>query len=200
MNVTRRTQADRTAATRQALLEAARPLFGERGYTDVSTEEIVRRAGVTRGALYHQFQDKRALFRAVIDLVEQEVLTQIAERAGAVDDAPGQALRRAIAAWLDACERPDVQRILLLDAPVVLGWEAWQEIAQQYGLGATETLLQAAIDDGVIAPQPVRALAHILLGALDQAALYIARAPDRIAARVDMDTVIDHLISGLRAP
>jgi len=200
MNVTRRTQADRTAATRQALLEAARPLFGERGYTDVSTEEIVRRAGVTRGALYHQFQDKRALFRAVIDLVEQEVLTQIAERAGAVDDAPGQALRRAIAAWLDACERPDVQRILLLDAPVVLGWEAWQEIAQQYGLGATETLLQAAIDDGVIAPQPVRALAHILLGALDQAALYIARAPDRVAARVDMDTVIDHLISGLRAP
>ncbi len=197
MNVKRRTQAERSETTRAALLGAARELFGERGYADVGTEEIVTRAGVTRGALYHQFADKRALFSAVLEDLEQDVIGRLAARAARAGETE-QVLRATIAAWLDVCEDPEVQRIMLLDAPGVLGWEEWREIGHRYGLGATMALLQAAIDEGAIAAQPVRPLAHVVIGALDEAALYVARAEDRAGARAEMDGVLGRLVSGLR--
>jgi AcrR family transcriptional regulator len=200
MNVNRRTQADRTAATRTALIDAGRRLFGERGYSAVGTEEIARVAGVTRGALYHQFEDKQALFSAVFEALEETVLMEIAAQAASAADGPVNALRRSVGAWLDACERPEVQRIILLDAPGVLGWETWREIAERYALGATIMLLQTAIDAGSIAPQPVRPVAHILIGALDEAALYVARADDRDTARREVDVVIDRVLAGITAP
>jgi len=200
MNVNRRTQADRTAVTRNALIDAGRRLFGERGYAAVGTEEIARDAGVTRGALYHQFADKQALFGAVFEALEEAVLIEIATQAASDDDGPVNALRRSVSAWLNACERPEVQRIILLDAPGVLGWETWREIAERYALGATIILLQTAIDTGAIAPQPVRPLAHILIGALDEAALYVARADDRDAARREVEVVLDRLLAGITAP
>ena len=196
MKVNRRTQAERTAATRATLIAAGRELFGERGYGAVGIEEVVRRAGVTRGALYHQFGDKRGLFAAVLAAVEEEVLGEVVERVDA-EAGPAQALRMAITAFLDTCERPDVQRITLIDAPGVLGWEAWREVAERYALGATTSLLQAAIDAGVVRPQPVRALAHVMIGALDEAAMYVARAEDPRAARSEMEDVLEGLISGL---
>jgi AcrR family transcriptional regulator len=197
MNV-KRTQGERSEATRAALVRAGRELFGERGYGGVGTEEIVARAGVTRGALYHQFADKRALFRAVLEDLEEEVIAQIGQQAAATATSVEEALGATMAAWLDACENPEIQRIMLLDAPGVLGWEEWREIGQRYGLGATIALLEAAMEEGVVARQPARPLAHVVIGALDEAALYVARASDRAQARAEMDQVLARLVSGLR--
>jgi AcrR family transcriptional regulator len=196
MNV-KRTQAERSEATRAALIRAGRELFGERGYGSVGTEEIVARANVTRGALYHQFADKRDLFRAVVEDLEQDVIGRLdatAASAATIDEA----LTATIGGWLEICEEPEVQRIMLLDAPGVLGWEEWREIGLRYGLGATMALLESAMDQGAIARQPVRPLAHVVVGALDEAALYVARAADRATARAEMDEVLARLFSGLR--
>jgi AcrR family transcriptional regulator len=196
---TRRTKhAARSEATRAALVAAARPLFAERGFAGVGTEEIVRAAGVTRGALYHQFADKRELFAAVFEQVEAEVTQRTARAAvasGAAD--PLAVLRVGAAAWLDACSEPEVQRIVLLDGPAVLGWDAWREIGMRYGLGLVENELREAIDAGVLEPQPTRALAHVLMGAIDEAALYVATAEDQAAARAEAGAVLDRLLSVL---
>jgi AcrR family transcriptional regulator len=196
---TRRTKhAARSEATRAALVAAARPLFAERGFAGVGTEEIVRAAGLTRGALYHQFADKRELFAAVFEQVEAEVTQRTARAAvasGAAD--PLAVLRVGAAAWLDACSEPEVQRIVLLDGPSVLGWDAWREIGMRYGLGLVENELREAIDAGVLEPQPTRALAHVLMGAIDEAALYVATAEDQAAARAEAGAVLDRLLSVL---
>src|SRR3954465_3492322 len=124
MNVKRSKHAERSDATRAALIAAARRLFAQRGYAGVGTEEIVRAAGVTRGALYHQFADKRELFAAVFEETEAELIAEAARRA---PDAKGpvEALRSGFLGWLDACSEPGTQRIVLVDAPAVLGWEEW---------------------------------------------------------------------------
>jgi AcrR family transcriptional regulator len=196
MNV-KRTQAERSEATRAALIGAGRELFGARGYGAVGTEEIVARAGVTRGALYHQFADKQDLFRAVLEALEQDVIGRVGRRLGEASGA-GDALTLMMAGWLDVCEDPEVHRIMLLDAPGVLGWDEWREIGHRYGLGEVIALLEAAMQEDAIARQPATALAHVVIGALDEAALYIARAPDPKAARAEMEGVLGRLISGLR--
>jgi len=173
----------RSAATRRRLVTAARELFGTRGFAAVGTEEIVRAAGVTRGALYHQFRDKADLFAAVAEQIEAEIAERIAADASAAAADPAGALRTGARLFLDACAEPDVERIILLDAPAVLGWEAWRDLAGRYGLGLVQLALQSAMDAGAIAPQPVAPLAHILVGALNEGALYIARAEDPSAAR-----------------
>src|ERR671922_416395 len=127
-------RAQQSEATRRKLLRAGRDLFARRGYNDVSTEEIVRRAGVTRGALYHHFRDKRDLFQAVVEQIEQEVMQKVAETALAEGD-PWEQQTAAIGAYLDVCLEPAVQRIVLVDAPSVLGLTAWREIEATYGLG-----------------------------------------------------------------
>ncbi len=201
MNVKRRTQAGRSAATREALIRAARPLFREHGFGGVGTEAIVRAAGVTRGALYHQFADKTELFAAVVEEVERDVNGWIGEQvaaAGATD--PIDAMVVGARAWLEACGRPDVQRILLLDAPSVLGWERWREIGMRYGMGLIEGVLAHAIEIGRIPRQPVRPLAHVVIGALDEAALYVARADDQTTARAEASAVIERLVTALATP
>jgi AcrR family transcriptional regulator len=197
MNV-KRTQVERSEATRGALVDAARALFGERGYADVGTEEIVARAGVTRGALYHQFADKQDLFRAVFIAVEEEVISRLGAEVVAKASSAAEALSATMGAWLDVCEEPDIQRIVLLDAPGVLGWEEWREIGQRYALGEAMALLEAAMEAGDIARQPARPLAHVVVGALDEAALYVARAEDRATARAETTAVLQRLIAGLR--
>jgi len=201
MNVKRSKHAERSEATRAALIGAARPLFAERGFAGVGTEEIVRAAGVTRGALYHQFRDKRDLFAAVFEQLEVEIAqrTGVAAAAAGTDD-PLVELRAGAGAWLDACTEPDVQRIVLLDGPAVLGWELWREISLRYSLGLMEAVLQLAVDAGQIARQPVRPLAHVLLGAIDEAALYVATAEDMTTARAEVGEVLDRLLAALGAP
>jgi AcrR family transcriptional regulator len=194
----RRTQAERSQATRDALIEAARLLFAERGYAGVGTEEIVRAAGVTRGALYHHFGGKRDLFEAVYERIEVELAQRIATGAlerGATE--PLEAMRAGAEMFLRACTEPDVQRIVLLDGPSVLGWDRWREIAAEHGLGLIEATLQAAIDAGAIAEQPVRPLAHVLMGALDEAAMLVARAADPDLMRVEVGRTLDLLLAGL---
>jgi AcrR family transcriptional regulator len=199
MNVNRRTQAERRAATRAALIAAARELFAARGYAAVGTEEIVRLAGVTRGALYHHFPAKPDLFRAVYERVEQELTERIVTEVPLVGDDPVAVLRGGTAVFLDACLEPEVQRIALLDAPAVLGYAAWREIGERYGLGIIQAALQRAVDVGALPAQPVRPLAHVLLGALDEAALYIARAGDVAGARREVGETLDRLLTALTA-
>jgi AcrR family transcriptional regulator len=198
--VTESKHALRSRATREKLVAAARALFGARGYAAVGTEEIVRAAGVTRGALYHQFRDKEDLFEAVFEQVEAETTQRVAEGAladGATD--PLAALRAGARQFLAACASPEVERIVVLDAPSVLGWERWREIGLRHGLGLVAGVLQTGMDSGAIARQPVGPLAHLLIGALDEGALYVARAADRETARGEVEQVVDRLLDGLAA-
>src|SRR3954471_21519251 len=192
-------QEERSRATRAKLLAAARELFGARGYAAVGTEEVVRAAGVTRGALYHQFADKRALFTAVFEQLEQEIIIVAEGRMREHPDDMLAAFRAACRGWLEVCLQPEVERIVLLDAPAVLGWEAWREIGERYGLGAVIATLEFGMSSGALAAQPVRPLAHIIVGALDEAALYVTRAEDRESALAESEAVIDRLISSLAA-
>jgi AcrR family transcriptional regulator len=197
MDVKPRTKADQAESTRAALLQAARPLFAELGFAQAPTEEIVRRAGVTRGALYHHFRDKRALFAAVFEEVEAELTQRIVAGAANAPDA----FSRLVAgneAFLDVCLDPAVQRIALTDAPGVLGWDGWRDVMARYGLALLQGGLQAAMDEGAIERQPVEPLAHALLGALSEAAMVIARAGDVRAARRQMGATLERLLAGLR--
>lgn len=189
----------RSRATRERLITHARALFAERGYARVGTEEIVRAAGVTRGALYHQFRDKEALFEAVVEAVEAETTERVAAVAASAGE-PLTALRAGAHTFLRICGDPHVERILLLDAPAVLGWERWRAIELRHGLGLVAGVLDAGMQEGDIAPQPIEALAHVLIGALDEAAMLVARADDRDAARADVEAVIDRLLDSLRSP
>jgi AcrR family transcriptional regulator len=189
--------AERAEATRAALLASARRLFAERGYFDTGTEDIVREAAVTRGALYHHFAGKKALFDAVFEAVEDD-LVAAAGKVPINGDALGR-LRVGLLGFLDASLTPEVQRVLLIDGPAVLGWQRWRELEAQYGLGAIRHLLTSAIDEGTLTPRPVDPLAHILLAALDEAALYIANASDQLAARDAAVATMQALLNGLRA-
>ena len=171
-------KAAQSQATRTALIATARGLFAERGYAAVGTEEIVRAAGVTRGALYHHFAGKRELFEAVYEDVERQLVERIAASVMTSAGDPLEALQAGAQAFLDACEDPAVQRIALVDAPSVLGWERWREIGLRYGFGLVQATVQAAMDAGLIEEQPVEALSHLLLGAIDEGAMLIARADD----------------------
>lgn len=196
----KRTQEERTAATQAALVTAARGLFSARGFSAVGTEELARAAGVTRGALYHQFGGKVELFAAVVEQVEQEVVAAIAERmvAAGVDDAAA-ALIVGVDAWMDACADPEVHQILLIDAPAALGWERWREIAQRYGAGLVEGTLAAGMDAGSIPTAPVAPLAAVLIGALDEGALFAARAEDPTQAAEEVRAVLHALVAALLA-
>jgi AcrR family transcriptional regulator len=197
---TRRTQAGRSAATRDALVAAARRLFAEHGFAEVPADEIVAAAGVTRGALYHQFADKTALFDAVLEAVEADIATRLAgEVAAAEITDPVEALRYSMRTWLDICVEPEIHRIALIDGPSVLGWARWREVCQRHVFGLVQALLAHGIELGRIRPLPARALAHVLMGAGDEAALYVAEAEDRPQARAEMIGVLDHLMAGVTA-
>lgn len=192
-----RTQAERSESTRGALIQAGRRLFAERGYADVGTEEIVRAAGVTRGALYHHFDGKSDLLAAVYEQIESEIAARLAET-----EAPGadalETLEAGAQMFLDHCLEPEVQRIVLLDAPAVLGWERWREIGARYGLGLIEGLLAAGMESGEIRRQPLEPLAHALLGALDEVAMLVARADDPPTARREAGETLSGLVQALR--
>ena len=197
---TRRTQAQRSATTREALRFAARELWGDRGYADVGTPEIAQRAGVTRGAMYHQYADKAALFLDVVESVEADVMNRLAVAVAAQQPAtPAAALHDAVDAWLDISAEREIRQLILLDAPNVLGWNGFRDIAERYSLGMTEQLLQAAIDAGELESQPVRPLAHILIGALDAAAMTVANAPDPETAGAEVRRALHGIVNGMLA-
>ncbi|MET0453980.1 MAG: TetR/AcrR family transcriptional regulator [Mycobacterium sp.] len=183
-------------ATRAALIAAARRLFVEKGYFETATEEIVTASGVgTRGALYHHFGDKRALFQAVFEQVEEDLLSA-AGGGEASGDALGR-LRSGLLRFLDASLTPEVQQILLIDGPAVLGWQIWRELEGRYGVGRIHSLLERAVLEGSLPAQPLIVLAHVLLAAVDEAALVIANSPEPAAAREQGIAAITLLLSGL---
>jgi AcrR family transcriptional regulator len=185
-------------ATREALIEAALELFTDRGYAEVGTEEIVVRAKVTRGALYHHFEDKRDLFRAVFERVEGDLMKRIGATMDVAED-PWNLMIAGMRSFLDACEEPAVKQISLTDAPAVLGWREWREIDNRHGLGLTRAALQSAVDAGAIRPIAVEPMAHLFVAALSEAAFVIANAEHPRKARAQVEEALLQLAEGLRA-
>jgi len=183
--------------TRAELLRVARKLFAARGYA-VGTEEIVREAKVTRGALYHYYADKKDLFRAVHEQIESELVERIGERIGAVED-PWELLVTGVGVFLDESADPVFMRVALLDAPAVLGWKEWREVDERYGLALVSASLENAMDAGVLRRQPLGPLSHLLLAALGEAAFLIANSDDPRAARRQVEPPLLALLEGLRA-
>jgi AcrR family transcriptional regulator len=194
----RTTKAAQGEATRATILRAARELFTEHGYGGVGTEEIVRRAELTRGALYHHFADKKDLFRAVHEEIEGEVMEAIGARMAAAEADPFALLVVGTRAFLDVCTDPKVTRVTLIDAPSVLGWEEWREIDMRHSLGILIAGLQGGMDAGVLRHQPVRPLAHLMLGAMGEAGMVIANAADPKAVRAEVEPALLGLLEGLR--
>ncbi|MEU8139894.1 TetR/AcrR family transcriptional regulator [Streptodolium elevatio] len=201
MSVTRRAQ--HVADTRDALVTAARELFAERGYTATGTEEIVARARVTRGALYHHFRDKKALFRAVMDSVAAEaaeaLVTHELRHAQERPDEPWDQLRHGFQSFLDVCTTGDFQRIVLIDGPAVLGQDVWDTLVAEHGHGLLAEWLRKAMANGEIDELPVAPLARLLAALISEASLYTARAEDPEVARREAGAVVDRVLAGLRS-
>ena len=191
------TQAERSEATRAALLAAGRELFARHGFAAVSTAQIVAAAKVTRGALYHHFADKRALFQAVHESLEAGLVERIG--AGIASGQPPASAFEFLAAgtdlFLDACEDPDFARIALLEAPSVLGWQLWREIDHRYSAGLLTAVLEQGIAAGELRPGPVTPTVHLMLGALGEAGLLLAAGTPRDEVRAPLLALLD----GLRA-
>jgi AcrR family transcriptional regulator len=183
-------------STREALLRAARELFGTQGFAATSTEEIVAVAGMTKGALYHHFADKDTLFRVVFEQVEHEVSDAAVAEFMRPDS--WQALIGGCDSWIDAHVDPAVRQIALVDARGVLGWEAARAIETRFSTVALRGALRKAMQAGVLRRQPLRPLSLMLTGALSEACLYVAQADDPQAARAEIRDLVSGLLSGLR--
>jgi AcrR family transcriptional regulator len=183
---------------REALIEAAHDLFMERDYAEVSTEEILKRSGVSRGALYHHFASKLELFRAVFEASERRALELVAARA-ATASSPFDVLVESARAYLRQCEtNEELRRIGLFQSRAVLGWEGWRTAAAELGIGMALAGVSAAIEAGELTPHDPETTAHVLLGAMIEAAMLIAVASDRRAARKRSEAVVVDLLEGLR--
>jgi AcrR family transcriptional regulator len=187
------------AVTRAALLKEARVLFTAEGYEAAGTEEIVKRAKVTRGALYHHFKDKRDLFEAVFTEVARGIAGAIDETSAPAPD-PLEAMVDGTKAFLDACLDPAVRRIYLIDAPSVLGWHRWRELDAPHNVRSLRegvAAVLAARPDPALRVEPVT---FLLSGAFNEAALWIAEAKDEKAARREMDRALLQLMERLFGP
>ncbi len=192
------TQAERSDATRGRLITTARRLFGEKGFAATSTEEILSEAEVSRGALYHHFSSKTDLFRATFEAVEEELtakLLEVATAGGETD--PIKILELGFNAFLDQCVNPEVQRIVMLDAPTVLGWDTWHELDERYAFGTIKAVLAVAAESGRIDAAAVDPLTHLLVGAVMQAGMVVARADDPAAAKRMLGESFARLVSTL---
>lgn len=177
-------------------MATARGLFAERGYAGVTADEIVSAAGLTRGALHHHFGDKKGLFRAVFEELDAELNAEMSGMVAAAPPGPAQ-MAAGIGTFLDMCQRPEVLRIGLIDAPAVLGWETWREIEAEHGLGLIKKLIEQGIADGMIVAQPVDVLAQLVLSVTIEASLLIATAEDPTAARRSVEPALIAMLTGL---
>jgi AcrR family transcriptional regulator len=186
-------------ATRAALIDVATELFATHGYEATAIPSVLHAAGVSRGALYHHFESKEALFEAVLKSVEARVMAKVTRSARAAGD-PLDALRRGSAAYLAMCRDPTVRQISLIDAPAVIGWQRWRDIDEQHAFGLVKTAIAAISTDGRVKPELVDAVAHMVFAALLEVALLVARADeDRLAIRRGQEA-FDELLTALLAP
>ncbi|MCX4821148.1 TetR/AcrR family transcriptional regulator [Streptomyces sp. NBC_01142] len=190
-------RAQQREQTRRTLLDESRRLFATRGYGAVGLSEIVRAAGVTKGALYHHFDSKAALFRAVLEEVQQQVAETVAATAEAQDD-PWMQFTAGCQAFLTASTDPDVQRIMLVDGPAVLGWSEWRALDEAASARHLADVLTALIEAGTITRQPVAPLTHLLSGAMNEAALWLAgsQEPEDLT---DTRAALSQMLEALRA-
>lgn len=194
----RRTQAERSEATRAALMASGRRLFGSKGYGRTAREEIVADAGVTRGALQHHFADKQGLFGAVYEELEQQIVGSTAQAAMQVgQDHPLEMLRAGCHAYLDAMLDPAVQRICAVDGPAVLPADVRSEIADRYALALVREVVRSAMSQGEIQRAPLEPLTRMLLAAVMTAAQYVATAENPTRARSDAGKTVDVLLTSL---
>jgi AcrR family transcriptional regulator len=192
-------KAEQSKSTQDRLIKAAKTLFTTKGYAATAMEDLVAEAGMTRGALYHQYRDKRDLFRAVFEAVEQDLGERVAAAVAGESD-PWQQLRTGARAFLATAADPVIRRIVLVDGPSVLGWEEWRRIDTQYSLGMVRAIFEINVAAGNLAPQPVEPLAHLIVGALNEAALAVAAATDTAAARAEFAAAMDRVLEALRVP
>uniref|UniRef100_UPI0030F40C71 TetR/AcrR family transcriptional regulator n=1 Tax=Streptomyces sp. GSL17-111 TaxID=3121596 RepID=UPI0030F40C71 len=182
--------------TRRALLDEARRLFAERGYAAVGLADVVAAAGVTKGALYHHFDGKADLFRAVLAEVQEEVGDRVAASADAEPD-PWDRLTAGCAAFLDVTASPGVQRIMLVDGPAVLGWHTWRTMDEAASARHLHEALADLVARGVLPDQPVAPLARLLSGAMNEAALWLADSADP-GDLADTQRALERLLASLR--
>jgi AcrR family transcriptional regulator len=186
-------------ATRGQLIEVATRLFAEHGYEGTSVEAVLSAAGVSRGALYHHFAGKEALFEAVVSAVSDQVTVELTEAVRGCAD-PLDAMRTAAIAWIGLAADPVIQRVVLVDAPSVLGWDRWRAMDDGRTLGAMRAMLQAISDSGRLPAELVGPFSHMILAALDEIVLVIARAPDSAAAVAEGRMAVQALIDRLLRP
>ena len=186
----------RGEATRGQLIAIAMRMFAERGYEDTSIEAVLREAGVSRGSLYHHFASKEALFEAVAEQVETDIGARTLAAAREVGE-PVAAMRAGFLAWIRLAGDPVVRRILLIDAPSVLGWERWRAMEEDHALGLIRMVLQLIADQGRLRPELVGTMAHVLLASVNEVALLVARAEDQEAAMAAGADAIDELLRRL---
>ncbi|MFI1912043.1 TetR/AcrR family transcriptional regulator [Nocardia sp. NPDC020380] len=194
----RRSQEDRSRSTRTALEDAGRRLFTERGFAGTSAEDLVAAAGVTRGALHHHYADKRGLFLAVLEQIETEITTEIENAIATVD--PEELLTVmavGLNVFMEICRRPDVLRIMLTDAPAVLGWSAWREFETAHSLGLITAQLESVRAAGLIPDVAIPVLAQLLISAISEAALIVAHAEDPEAAGAEAQQALLVLVGGM---
>jgi AcrR family transcriptional regulator len=204
----RRSQLDRSRSTKADLVATGRRLFAERGYAGAAAEDIVAAAGVTRGALYHHFGDKRGLFVAVLEELESEITAELTTSVGAVvaelgDDAEARTatlragIIRSLDRYLEICVRPEILRIALIDAPTVLGWQSWRELEARHGLGLVIGIVALAAESGSIAGEDVSLIAQLLFSSIIEAGLFVAHAEDHVAARAEAMRALLVLLSSI---
>jgi AcrR family transcriptional regulator len=191
------TRAEQKEQTRRTLVAASRRLFAAKGYSAVGLAEIVRESGMTKGALYHHFAGKAELFRAVLEEVQQEVAARVVAAAEAAGD-PWAQLKAGCAAFVAAGADPEVQRVMLIDGPAVLGWIEWRAIDEAASAKHLTEALATLIENGTIPDQPVAPLARLLSGAMNEAALWLAQSagPGDLA---DTQAALSRLLDSLRA-
>jgi AcrR family transcriptional regulator len=186
-------------ATRGQLIEVATGLFADHGYEGTSIEAVLAAAGVSRGALYHHFAGKEALFAAVVSAISDRVTAELSEVIRDCTD-PVDALRTGALAWIDLAGDPVIQRVMLVDAPSVLGWEQWRAMDEGRTVGAMRAMLQAVSDSGRLPRELVEPFSHMILAALDEAAMVVARAPDSRAAVAEGRQAVEELLNRLLRP
>ena len=190
---------DRGQATREQLVAAATRLFAERGFETTSVEAVLDAAGVSRGSLYHHFKSKEALFEAVLGAAEVRIGEATLLAAAGVGDDPVDVLRAGALEWIRLAGDPVVQRIVLIDAPAVLGWERWREIEEENALGNLRAAMQLVVDDGRLDAGLADPFAHMLLASVNELALMVARADDTATAQRQAEVAVDELLTRLLA-
>lgn len=191
------TQAERREKTTASIVKAARRIFGERGFAAVTMDDIAAAARVAKGAVYHHFPTKEALFEAVFEQVSIDLVAEI-DRISRAENDPLAAMAAGTEGYFAACAKGPTGQIVLRDGPAVLGWERWREIDAKHFGGKFPRALAGAMEAGVIARQPIEPLARLLLGAVTEAAVAVSAGPDLGKNGTDYARAFRSLLDALR--